>query len=50
MVLVKKFKQSSKELEGETAGELAEQILLLEQQQENLENIKSIIDFLKKEE
>jgi transcriptional regulator with XRE-family HTH domain len=43
-------KHSYKESEKEPSSELLEQVKHLEQQQENLENLKSIIDFLKKGE
>ena len=35
---------------SESSSEFLEQVKLLEQHQDNLENLKSIIDFLKKEE
>jgi len=41
---------ANKESASEPQNELQEQAILLEQHQENLENLKSIIDFLKKEE
>lgn len=44
------LKQLSREFEKETSFNLLEQVKQLEQHQENLENMKSIIDFLKKGE
>ncbi|RPH33834.1 MAG: XRE family transcriptional regulator [Bacteroidales bacterium] len=48
--LSNKGKSSPKEADNELNTIQLEQIKHLEQQQENLENLKSIIDFLKKEE
>ena len=45
-----RVKHTLKESEKETSSEILEQVKHLEQQQENLENLKSIIDFLKKGE
>ena len=39
-----------KDINSEPQNELHEQVLLLEQHQDSLENLKTIIDFLKKEE
>ncbi len=43
-------KHSHKEVDIEPSSEMLEQVKHLELQQENLENIKSIVDFLKKGE
>jgi transcriptional regulator with XRE-family HTH domain len=45
-----KIKHSQKDSDREPSADHLEQIKHLEQQQENLENLKSIIDFLKKGE
>ena len=45
-----RISQSYKDISSEPLNELHEQVLLLEQHQDSLENLKSIIDFLKKEE
>lgn len=45
-----RVKHAYKETEKEPSLELLEQVKHLEQQQENLENLKSIIDFLKRGE
>ena len=47
---INRGRNTYKEAEKEPTIQQLEQIKHLEQQQENLENLKSIIDFLKKEE
>lgn len=44
---IHRVKQTQKILDNENSAELNEQVKQLEQHQENLENLKSIIDFLK---
>ena len=47
---IQRTNQIYKTTGNESSSEFLEQVKLLEQHQDNLENLKSIIDFLKKEE